>query len=116
MKFRNPWIDPRVADLRPEAVRAYLTQHGWTEVGPAENPALVRFERADDPDAAPTLFLPLRSGDGASVQWMIELVGELATWQGRFAGDVLSDLLPSDERNGPNGAAPALPTAEKSQR
>ena len=39
MKLRNPWIDPRVARLRPEDVQSYLTRHGWKEAGPAENRA-----------------------------------------------------------------------------
>ena len=64
---RNPWIDPRVAELRPEAVRAYLAGHGWHEVGPAENPHLVRYEVAGDNRDAPTLFLPLHADDGPAL-------------------------------------------------
>ncbi len=105
MKFRNPWIDPRVAQLRPEVVRAYLAQHGWSEVGPAQDPTLVRFEQTTNPSEAPTLFVPLRPDNGHGLQWMIELVGDLATWQGRFAGDVLSELLLFDGSNGSNGPA-----------
>jgi hypothetical protein len=114
MKFRNPWIDPRVADLQPEAVRAYLARHGWKEIGPAENPQLVRYETGGAD--APTLFLPVRADGGASVQWMIELVGDLATWEGRFAGDVLSDIMPDSKERGANGAAsrPAPSTSAKS--
>jgi hypothetical protein len=29
MKFHNPWIDPRILQVRPDAVKAYLLAHGW---------------------------------------------------------------------------------------
>jgi hypothetical protein len=109
MKFRNPWIDPRVADLRPETLQAYLTRHGWKEIGPAENARLMRYETSDA--NAPTLFVPLQTGDGAAVQWMIELIGSLATWEGRFTGDLLSDLLGNDGANGSNGEAARRPVS-----
>jgi hypothetical protein len=35
MKFRNPWIDPRITELRPEAVEEYLFARGWKRVGPS---------------------------------------------------------------------------------
>jgi hypothetical protein len=101
MKFRNPWIDPRVADLRPEVVQVYLAQHGWKEVGPAENPNLLRYETTDP--EAPTLFLPRRTDNGAALQWMIELIGTLALWQGRYAAELLSDVLRCASVNGSNG-------------
>src|SRR5579871_6526365 len=104
MTFRNPWIDPRVADLRPEAVQAYLSRHGWKEAGPAENPRLVRYETSD-PDA-PTLFLPLRIDGGAALQWLVDLIGTLAICEGRFAGDLLSDIL---LHQGTNGTTPRSP-------
>jgi hypothetical protein len=105
MRFRNPWIDPRVAELRSETVRAYLRQHGWSEVGPAEDPTLLRFERTTHSSEAPTLFVPLRSDTSNGLQWMIELVGDLATWQDRFAGAVLSDLLSFDGHTNSTGSA-----------
>lgn len=41
MKFRNPWIDPRILQVRPEAVRAYLLTHGWEYLGPAVMPDML---------------------------------------------------------------------------
>ena len=107
MKLRNPWIDPRVAQLRPESVQAYLLDRGWKSVGPASDPHLVRFERAEDEDA-PTLFVPLQSDDGR-LQWMIDFVGALATWESRFAGDVLTDILQHADSVPPKGAPPEQP-------
>jgi hypothetical protein len=102
MKFRNPWIDPRVAQVRPEEVQAYLARHGWKLVGPASNPNLLRYEVMEEHEDAPTLFVPIQADGGPALQWMIELIGELARFEDRWAVDVLNDIL------GPAPAA-ALP-------
>jgi hypothetical protein len=109
MKLRNPWIDPRVAQLRPESVQAYLLCHGWKSLGPAGDPHLLRFERAEEDEDAPTVFVPLQSDDGPGLQWMIDLVGALAVWEHRFAGDVLTDILQHADGGPPNGAPPEQP-------
>jgi hypothetical protein len=107
MNLRNPWIDPRVAQVRPEQAQGYLDRHGWKLVGPATNPHLLRYELAEDKEEAPTLFVPVRVDEGAGLQWMVELVEELALWQGRYAGDVVSDLLRPAAPDGHNGPAHA---------
>ena len=43
MKFRNPWIDPRVAQVRSSAAQAYLRAHGWQPLS-AEQPNLLSFQ------------------------------------------------------------------------
>ncbi len=105
MTLANPWIDPRVAQVRPEAVRAYLVEHGWKEVGPASNPHLVRYEVPDN-EEAPTLFVPTLVDRGPGLQWMIELIGDLARWQGKFAGDLLTDVLQQRAQREMNGTVP----------
>jgi hypothetical protein len=92
MKFRNPWIDPRIVQLRPEEVQAYLTQHGWKPVGPAENPDLLRYEVEANAEA-PTLFVPVRVDSGPALQWLIDLVADLARFEDRWAVAVLQDLF-----------------------
>jgi hypothetical protein len=109
MTFRNPWIDPRVAQVSPEGVRDYLERSGWKFVGPATNPALSRYEVADGDESAPTLFVPVQGDQGPALQWMIELVGDLASWQGRYAGDVLTDILRGRADQAPNGAVQGSP-------
>src|SRR5438477_10802415 len=114
MKFRNPWIDPRVLRLRPEQVRGYLAGRGWKEVGPAADPNLLRYEIEGNEDA-PTLFVPVRADDGPGLQSMIELVGDLARFEDRWAADVVADMLraedgradgSTDETNGTSAVAP----------
>ena len=107
MKFRNPWIDPRVTQLRPEAVEAYLLAHGWKLVGPAANPAMLLFERPGPADAPLTVLLPREVSDGASMQRMIDVVAELARSEGRWAVEVVSDLL-RQPAGDPNGASRQL--------
>jgi hypothetical protein len=112
MKFRNPWIDPRVTRLRPEDVQAYLTRHGWRPAGPAGDPHLLRFERADGPEDGQTLFVPAEVRPGSLLERMIESVAELARYQDRWAVDVLADILrqPASESLPPSGAtAPSPP-------
>ncbi len=112
MTFRNPWIDPRVAHLPPEAVEAYLLAHGWKRVGPAANPALILFEIAGAGEGSLTVLLPRQVTDGASVQRMIDVVADLARHEDRWAVDVLSDMLrqhPAPAVNGPAAQAQVEP-------
>src|ERR1700722_9617309 len=44
MKFRNPWIDPRITQVGAENARAYLLRRGWKSLGLAVNPILEMFE------------------------------------------------------------------------
>jgi hypothetical protein len=103
MKFRNPWVDPRVCQVQPEQVRRYLEHHGWKLTGPANDPNLIRYDVADNDEKAPTLFLPVRVDTGPGLQWMIELIGELAMCQDRYVGDVLTDILSQTETTVGNG-------------
>jgi hypothetical protein len=109
MKFRNPWIDPRIVQVRSEDAQAYLARHGWQLVGPASNPHLLRYERGNDAADASTLFLPVRVEEGAALQWMIDLIGDLARHEDRWAVDVVTDILsPEAAAARPaNGASPA---------
>jgi hypothetical protein len=112
MKFRNPWIDPRILQARTEAAQAYLTRHGWKLVGPAADPSLLRYEIEGD-ENTPTLFVPIRVDSGPGLQWMIDLVADLARFEDRWAVDVLHDILqqPADSAatNGPAVPAQAEP-------
>jgi len=111
MKFRNPWIDPRITQRRPEAVEAYLLARGWKRVGPAVNPALVLFEGPGTGEEPTTVLLPRQVTDGASRQWMIDVVADLARQEDRWAGDVLSDLLQRRPASAPaNGPAAQIPS------
>jgi hypothetical protein len=108
MRFRNPWIDPRVVGLRPEQVQAYLSRRGWRSAGPASDPHLLRYVRADAGEDAPTLFVPIEPGEGPVLQWMIEVVEEVARFEDRWATEVLNDFL-QETGDGQLGTATSEP-------
>ena len=113
MKFRNPWIDPRIVQLGPEEAQAYLLRHGWKLLGPAENPLLLMFEGPGEGQDTPTILVPLKLDQGPMLQRMIEVVGDLARFENRWAVDVLHDILhqPADSAatNGPTVPTKAEP-------
>jgi hypothetical protein len=93
MKFRNPWIDPRIVQVRYENARAYLDRHGWKSLGPAVNPILEMFEGPGAGEAKPSVLLPRQLDEGPMLQRMIDLVGDLARFEDRWAVAVLDDML-----------------------
>ena len=93
MNFRNPWIDPRILQVRPEAVRAYLLQKGWQALGPADVPDMLLFDTPQPRGDKPNVVLPLKVDHGPQVQRMIELITEVALYENRWAVDVLNDML-----------------------
>jgi hypothetical protein len=107
MKFRNPWIDPRVAQVRSASAQAYLLQHGWKPLT-AEQANLQPFEFPSGEDS-PVVLVPLAEEGRDYPQRVIELITELALAEERYAVEVLNDLLgQAGEIMGANGpAAPA---------
>jgi hypothetical protein len=93
VKLRNPWVDPRVLQLRPDGVRAYLLAHGWEYLGPADVPDMVMFDTPEPRAEKPNVLLPLKLEHPHQVQRMVELVGDVALHEGRWAVDVLDDML-----------------------
>ncbi len=93
LKFRDPWIDPRILQVRPEAVRSYLLGHGWEYVGPAAMPDMLMFDTREPRGDKPNVLLPLKLEHPQQVQRMIELVGDVALYEDRWAVDVLNDML-----------------------
>lgn len=113
MKFRNPWIDPRILQVRPEAVQAYLLAKGWEYLGPALAPSLLMFDTPSPRGDKPNVLLPLKLEHGSDIQRLIELVSDVALHEDRWAVDVLSDMLrqPTDSVPipGPSVPLPAEP-------
>jgi hypothetical protein len=101
MKFRNPWIDPRIARVCPDDARAYLLGRGWKSLGLADNPIMEVFEAPGGGEEMPTVLLPLQVDQGPMLQRMIDVIGELARVEDRWAVDVLNDVL----QGSPNGPA-----------
>jgi len=92
MKLRNPWIDPRVAQVRSQAVQAYLVQHGWKPME-ANQPELLPFAGPRASKNPAVVRVPLRERARDYPQRVIELVTDLALAEGRYAVEVLNELL-----------------------
>ena len=92
MKLRNPWIDPRVSEVRSNAAQAYLLQRGWKPLD-GQQPHLLPFTRSKARKNSPILQVPLREHARDYTQRMIEFVTDLALAEGRQAVDVLNELL-----------------------
>jgi hypothetical protein len=111
MTFHDPWIDPRILQLHPEAVRAYLLRNGWEDLGPAAVPDMLMFDTPNPRGDKPNVLLPLKLEHPEQVQRMVELVGDVARYERRWAVDVLSDMFrqPVDAApsNGPAAEQPA---------
>jgi hypothetical protein len=94
VKFRNPWIDPRIIQVRPEAVRAYLLAKGWEYLGPAKAaPYMLMFDTPQPRGDKPNVLLPLKWDHGSDLQRLIDLVADVALHEDRWAVDVLADML-----------------------
>ncbi len=92
IRFRNPWVDPRVLDVRPADAEAYLRDRGWQEADSAMS-HVKRFispPRGADREA---VYVPETLDDGPLLNLLVECIGKVATWEGRYAGDVLNELL-----------------------
>lgn len=91
MKLRNPWIDPRVVQVRPTSARAYLLGHGWQAL-PIDQPNLLPFASPRG-EEDPVVLVPLREKGRDYPQRVIELVTDLALAENRYAVEVLNDIL-----------------------
>jgi hypothetical protein len=96
------WVDPRVWSVRVGDVRAYLQRKGWTAC-PAPRPQQVAFEEpAGSPDGPVRLYLPESEQFSDYPQRILEVVTALAEIEGRYAVEVLNDILQTSAE--PNGA------------
>jgi hypothetical protein len=109
MKFRNPWIDPRIVRLGPAEVKDYLVRHGWKSLGPGGNPILEMFEGPGAGEDTESVLVSLKTDQGPMLQRMIDLVGELARFEDRWAVDVLSEMLQPSSGAPVNGPAVEKP-------
>jgi hypothetical protein len=111
MKFRNPWIDPRILNLKPSEAEWYLANHGWRQIKPFTS-RMVSFERRIDGSDSDghVVHVPQHQDDIDYPQRMIDLVAALAFAEDRWAVEVLSEIL--EARNSPaaNGASASSAT------
>jgi hypothetical protein len=105
MKFRNPWVDPRVLELKPADAQGYLANHGWKAMAPY-SVNLTAYSRPGEAADGPVVYVLTRQDALEYPQRMIELVAALAFAEDRWAVDVLSDILQAKNALTPvNGAA-----------
>ncbi len=116
MKFNNPWIDPRILDVRPEAARAYLRAHGWEELGPAAIPGLILYDSPTPRGDKPNVLLPTALDHPYQIQRLVELVTEVALYEGRYAVDVLDEIVEQPVNGASANGAPASAQAEPTLR
>lgn len=102
VRFRNPWIDPRVLDVRPADAEAYLRRRGWQEVE-SGSPHWKRF-LAPATGEREAVLLPGATADESLANLLVECVGKVAAWEGRYAGELLNDLLAGSPDAPANGA------------
>ena len=105
MTFGNPWIDPRIGQMKPADAGAYLLNHGWIQVESA-NPNMTAFASSSNPEEASVVCVPQLDQARDYPLRVIELISDLALVEKRWAVDVLSDILQA--RTAPavgNGAA-----------
>ncbi len=91
MQFQNRWIDPRVTQVGIDQVRVYLTRTGWREVEQVASGSLTRFEHSAHAEFS--LIMPNRIDGGVLLQRLIDLFAELSRCEGRWAGEILNEVL-----------------------
>lgn len=110
MKFRNPWIDPRVFQVNPADAEAYLLQHGWKSMTPITS-GMVPFQRAAEEHHGPIVNVPQRPDMIDYPQRVIDMIAAVACAEDRWATEVLSDILAATNApapvNGPSTARAA---------
>lgn len=115
MKFRNPWIDPRVLLVKSADARAYLLKHGWKLLSSESNPML-HFEGPPGDGCRPSVWVPMREQAGDYPQRIIELISDLAQVEDRYAVEVLNDILGQSAESVPTiGSGVSLPSEPASK-
>jgi hypothetical protein len=92
MKFRNPWIDPRVEQVRTANLLAYLDLRGWRRRSDPTD-SFQSFEKPTADNFGPVVNVPRQEQARDFVQRVIEAVSDLALAEDRYAVDVLNDIL-----------------------
>jgi hypothetical protein len=112
------WIDPRVAQVKVEGLRSYLTQHGWKRQ-PYPRPEVEVYAGPLSDDGEPIVLLAPATEALVDYRRCVEdLITTLAKLEERYAVDVLNDILQAGDTAppAPNGAAaPVTPSPTTSR-
>lgn len=108
MPFRNPWIDPRVLQVRSADARSYLFRRGWKLVS-AESEPMLDFEGPPNRSAPTVVSLPTKEQARDYPQRIIELLTDLAVAEERYAGEVLNEILQQANAAPVSANGPGIP-------
>lgn len=108
MKFRNPWIDPRITQVRSASAEAYLLRKGWKPL-PAEQQHFLPFEGPSAGNGNVVVQVPTLEQGRDYVQRVIELISDVALAEDRYAVDVLTEVLQEEAAPHPAANGPATP-------
>jgi hypothetical protein len=110
-KLRNPWIDPRVHQVTPDAATAYMARHGWRPV-PFPRPEVRLYEGPPADDGRPmTQLVPMAEQADDYGNRVIDLITNLAVIEQRHALKVLDEMLGVTTPSGNGAPANKAPDA-----
>jgi hypothetical protein len=87
------WMDPRLSSVRVAQIQSYLLRNGWKQVPPDRPHVLVFEEPKTQDDESLYQFVPDTEQRRDYLTRVYELLAALAEREGRYAGDVLTDIL-----------------------
>jgi hypothetical protein len=117
MNNMDLWVDPRVKLVKAGDLHAYLLARGW-KLKPSPRPHVLLFEEPPRQGREPVLqTVPAHERVSGYTDAIVRVVTNLAAVEGRYAVDVLNDILrqaPAEavSANGPDDT-PARPRQRK---
>jgi hypothetical protein len=116
MTFRDPWIDPRVTQVRVAAFQRYLEKRGWRQL-PESPRGFLSFQVPGDPRSL--IRIPgAPENDGDYLRLVIQVITDMAQVEGKYAVELLNDILACDPSlpPAPGNGAPHEPAVASSTR
>jgi hypothetical protein len=93
MNSTNPWIDPRVQQVRAANLHAYLLRRGW-KLKPSRRPQVLLFEEPPGPGGKRIVqSVPAKDGGSGYLDCIVRVITNLAALEDRLAVEVLNDIL-----------------------
>lgn len=110
IRFRNPWIDHRVTQVRVAPAREYLLRHGWEPLDTADTAITLFAGPVADSGRRVTQVLPLSEQGDDYVEAIVRLITNLAILEDRPAVEVLEEMLgvTTPAANGTANGPPAV--------
>jgi hypothetical protein len=118
MNVLRAWIDPRIAKVRADAIRAYLLQHDWVQTTGSNAERWV-FEGPRVDDGEPIiLVVPTSEAMSAFRLRAEDIIGALGIIEDRYAREVLDDILKKGQTmdGAPANGTQAQPTPKRPRK